>query len=665
MSLLASGTIATRDQVRRERIAAPPKSVCVLLPVWGREYIRQFLNYSLPTLLAPGNIPALAATLPCRFVAMTRTSDAHWLRQHSAWRRLSSYCSVDLLYIDDLITVGNHSTTITLAFQRAVMATGHEKCDTCFFFLVSDYIVADGSLAAVLRRMQAGASAVQTTNLQCIDDALDGLFARFLPAEGAEAGDLDDLWSHGGNPVAIFRPRELVSLALDHLHPAMLANTMDFPACHNSHTNRLFWQAGRKALVGRYFLMHMLCIRPETDTFTIGASCDYSFIPEMCPSGNVEAITDSDEYLAVEGQPRGHEWGFLRPGPLTAEGLVSSLEEWTTAHHRANLQHTVIFHAGDLDSAVAEARSRSDKFVADVIRRLSSTPAPHRDHPYWRGAIAAHRRDTGQTLDDDDWAALRAASGRASRGRLVDMFTDFQTWLVGHPLEYRPWQPRWPDFVDVIDRIRTLHASSGRMLVVTADPIDLANWRSQFTPTPHIVALDFLARPNDVPRPTNPSGFSVALVLLDAESLTRAEHLPRRLLPMLTACASVIVVIANPRQRRLRRFNQDLCEHVTRLFDIRLRTVAVHYVPVSRSRAIVQRAMASLARRAVRQPLAQGLPGLVAGSLLALVSRLLNRRARASDARVTVPPRCSSVAIEFRVDGANPEGTGSPSPAKM
>ena len=30
------------------------------MPVWGAAFVRQFLDFCLPTLLAPGNIPALA-----------------------------------------------------------------------------------------------------------------------------------------------------------------------------------------------------------------------------------------------------------------------------------------------------------------------------------------------------------------------------------------------------------------------------------------------------------------------------------------------------------------------------------------------------------------------------------------------------------------------------
>jgi hypothetical protein len=46
----------------------PPKWIKVLLPVWGYEFTQQFLKLSLPTLLAPGNLPALAKTMPTGFI---------------------------------------------------------------------------------------------------------------------------------------------------------------------------------------------------------------------------------------------------------------------------------------------------------------------------------------------------------------------------------------------------------------------------------------------------------------------------------------------------------------------------------------------------------------------------------------------------------------------
>ena len=53
----------------------PPKAIQCLLPVWGSSYIDQFLEFGLPTLLAPGNLPALAKALPCEFIILTSARD--------------------------------------------------------------------------------------------------------------------------------------------------------------------------------------------------------------------------------------------------------------------------------------------------------------------------------------------------------------------------------------------------------------------------------------------------------------------------------------------------------------------------------------------------------------------------------------------------------------
>jgi hypothetical protein len=191
--------------------------------------------------------------------------------------------------MDDLITDGNHTATITLAYARIVRETGGAMRDTCFIFLVSDYIVADGALGSVLARVQDGASGVLAGNFQIVaEEAIPLLRHRLDPA----------------SPYISLEPRELMQWSLAHLHPATVANIVNARLSHNAHTNRLFWRVDQNTLLGRFYLMHMIAIRPEITDFVVGASCDYSFIPEMCPSGNVTTLTDSDDYLVVEMQPQ-------------------------------------------------------------------------------------------------------------------------------------------------------------------------------------------------------------------------------------------------------------------------------------------------------------------------------------------------------------------------
>src|ERR1700724_642807 len=309
-----------RPAMPREQ-RSPPKAATLLLPVWGYSYVRQFLECGLPTLLAPGNVPARARARTTEFIVLTRADDESFIVEHPAFKQLDSVCKTTIHPIDHLITDGNYSTTITLAFTEAVREVGEDMVDTCFFFLVSDYIVADGSFANALKRMQQGTSAVVVGNMQVArESALPWLQERLA-----------------GNELGLaLAPRELMQWALNNLHPLVLANIVNLPFSHNTDSNRLFWRVDGNTMIGRFYLMHMLIGRPEITDFIIGSSCDYSFIPEMCPSGHVDAITDSDEYLVIEMQARMHESKFLRPGPIQVAPLAQSLSEWTTAVHRQN-----------------------------------------------------------------------------------------------------------------------------------------------------------------------------------------------------------------------------------------------------------------------------------------------------------------------------------------
>src|SRR5580704_19246385 len=105
----------------RER-RPPPRAIKLLLPAWGYDYVRQFLDIGLPTLLAPGNVPAVAQALPTEFIILTSIDDEPFIREHPGFKRLAAICPTELRRIDHLITDGNYSTTITLAYAESVRA---------------------------------------------------------------------------------------------------------------------------------------------------------------------------------------------------------------------------------------------------------------------------------------------------------------------------------------------------------------------------------------------------------------------------------------------------------------------------------------------------------------------------------------------------------------
>ncbi len=101
--------------------------------------------------------------------------------------------------------------------------------------------------------------------------------------------------------------------------------------------------------------------------YQVGASCDYSFIPEMCPSGRVAIINDSDDYLVVEIQPHSHELQYIEWGLGNQNNLINVLIEWTTSQHRKNAEATIYFHANELGEDLKREIDNKLKSFIDVL----------------------------------------------------------------------------------------------------------------------------------------------------------------------------------------------------------------------------------------------------------------------------------------------------------
>jgi hypothetical protein len=613
----------------------PPQAARVLLPVWGSEFIAQFLDYSLPTLLAPGNIPALAAALPTRFVFLTRAADEARFRAHPSFRHLAGLVEVEFLPIDSLITSGNHSTTITFAFARAVRASGRGMLDTCFFFLVSDYIMADGSLAAVLARMLEGASGVQAGNFQLIEDtAQDWLDRRF----------------GSGNAAVALSSRELMRWSLGCLHPLTLANTVNFPLCHNAAANRLLWRVDENTLIGRFYLLHMIGIRPERREFFVGASCDYSFVPEMCPSGNVVTITDSDDYFVVEVQPRWHESQFLRAGPGSVAELAGSLSEWTTAGHRANARHTIVFHAAEPPACLATAIAEADRYVAEIAGRLTLLPKPYRNHPYWRGALAAF--DAAVALRDRD--APLGTRRRVFRLSLAGAVGWLRVHLLGLVPEVTRAHPRWGDLQAPLAACRELlREPRTRLLIAANRTTAMTDWMRRQMPDAVFVSLRRLQRPRPVPG-LSVGGFDACLIELVDNDFAEAQAFFRLLLPLLRPDAQVLVIALNESWLAgSRYFGRIFAFYATNLAYPGLWPTSMHIGTASRLRWWLNGACVRLSGNLLRrQPLL--LPARLVGSALLLpFAATLNlfsgsrRQPPTLDARIM-----TSLFIRYRAAGA-------------
>jgi hypothetical protein len=431
---------------------SPPKQIQLLLPVWGDLHTRIFLELGLPSFLAPRNIPALGQLCGCTFVLLAPREDAEKVQQHPLWVQLQRHCAVSVTHIDDLISQSS-STVLTLAYALAIRASGPLAPDTCFVPLVADYVMSDGSLSSAVKRVFDGASAVLAGNFQIALEAA-------LPALSA-ARSADGILAIGA--------RDIVALSLTTLHSAtrdLIITTDEFPAG----ANRLFWRVDDHRMIGRFYLMHMIVVRPETLDFVIAAPSDYSLVIELCPSGNIAYLTNSDEYFVVECLP--DTAAQDRVESISLESFGDSLATWATRMHYDNARHPLHFRSNGPPSAGAE-QIASSEFVVMEIEARRKAPLPHRGHPIW-ARLLDHHLTTAQM--EQDLERLSWITGDASLRERVMNGSRLRSLLLGRAPHFRLWHPSWRDALLLK---RAIVEAEGKVAIVSDLPARGRTWLDQ------------------------------------------------------------------------------------------------------------------------------------------------------------------------------------------
>ena len=401
--------------------------------------------------------------------------------------------------------------------------------------------------------------------------------------------------------------------------------------------------------------MHMIAIRPEVGDFTIGSSCDYSFIPEMCPSNNVEIITDSDDYLVIELQPRNHESKSLKSGPHNVDQLAGVLSEWTTARHRENSATTVVFHADDIPPELDASVTEADQFVARVNSKLKKNPKAHRQHPYWTGAIAAFNEASGATLNSDEWRRALGLPHPELDSAWVSRWIaeNIRFAFFGRPPHVRPWHPRFPDLSLITSALAELQLNERSSLLLIADipTIFTATFSDGGEEVVRIRTSLLLKQPYEVYEPLR-GRFAVCLIELGEHEFAKADEILDRVAPLMQDGGTVLLSLTNNRHGdAAREFQSTIGYNASRLLRPYTRSPAFSFVTATKPRELAVRGMMNVARFARDRPVA-GLPALLFfGFPLMLASAITNRTATVREA---IPPKSfvSSALIRVTIDAA-------------
>ncbi len=347
--------------------------VSLCIPVWGSRHVVAWLDAVLPSWFASGNLPALAAVCDLRIVLLSRERDCTVIAAHPAGASLLAQYEAEFCPIDDLVTGEMSAVTLTLAFVRGARRTQARSATAVAVFLNADFVLADGSLAALA---------------DVLPDS-DIVLAPSLRADASAAQPLLLQAITGGK--ARLRSARLAEIALDHLHPTAAACFIDQKRLTSDGIYEVYRRAGPDLVISRSMQLFPLAVRPGSGKLVAEAFCDYGLFDLWAPQGRVAVLADSAAWFALELGEVDQQAGFIRPGPHDRSAIVAGIGLWSTAPQRAQAATLLVIRRGDGGSLPeAEALADLDDFIVALEVGLPP-PLPVRQHPYWRTGVRRWR----------------------------------------------------------------------------------------------------------------------------------------------------------------------------------------------------------------------------------------------------------------------------------
>jgi hypothetical protein len=361
----------------------------VITYAWGEKYVDTLLTFTLPALLAPGNLPYVASEVPCELVILSQRRFFSKFDRDPVIARLRNICPVRFIRLDDLIvSKDKYGMTLTYALHRAFSDLGPAMTEHWQIFLNADFILASGSLRTVIGHLVRGQKIVAAPSYCTIAEEVIPELRKHLDAATSTLNI-----SH----------RELARLVLQHRHTVIRGKTVNQTSFHMRYADQFYWSVDDSTLIGYQMPVSIVGLHPERYLPEPNSYWDFGLIWEYCPQADVYVIGDSDEFTMLELRDRSVAEDQIIPGPVDKKAIAERMVTWVTPYQQHFLKFPLTLHDRDLPPNIDDAHSRLRSFVDDVMSHAPALPS-HIKHSQW----------------EYHWAALHDARRISSRIRALN-----------------------------------------------------------------------------------------------------------------------------------------------------------------------------------------------------------------------------------------------------
>lgn len=333
----------------------------IFVLVWGERFVRDFVEVALPFQLAEGNLPALSQADAVNYHIYTDRESRAWFGDVDI--QIGAYADLLFHYFDEIF-VGEDAVSDRLSAARG-SETKYQTQHDCALHLLDligedsgraivildpNFILADGTFAAMDARRRGGAKAVMVNALRLDRE-------RALPR-------LRDIAAG-----ATTNPRTLFNLAISYLHP--MAQTAFHDAPHFSpYPSQIYWRVGATGISGRCFIPHPLMVTNHPALRSHCSTMDYELALRGWSDNEIYFVGDSDEILICKFSDGAHVADRVTGPPPTATNLALFCVTSTHHRHRQFAEVPLRFHAEAIDSTWTASEQEAGRLIDDCYAEI-------------------------------------------------------------------------------------------------------------------------------------------------------------------------------------------------------------------------------------------------------------------------------------------------------
>lgn len=326
----------------------------VVTSVWGKAYTQTFIDVALPSVLSPGNLPALGDPEQNLYQIVTTAADQATIEASPAFERLSAVMPVQVDLIEIPAEAADRHKLQSYCNRLGIMTA--DARDAAIVFFNPDVIIADGGMRSLARMVAEGKRAINVLGIRMIrEQVLPALRTKYRSPDAAQL---------------TISPRQLIGLALRNLHPLNMMHVYDAPG-FDVLPSAIFWRIGQEALIAHCFHLHPMCVYPRVKNAPFSTTIDDDYLKAACPNPDEEyVVLDSDEFCACEMSSLDRF-----NGSIGRVGGDADFAEWAKAyakpHHLELFCHRISLRGENVDEAAWQAVAlESDQVVGRIVREV-------------------------------------------------------------------------------------------------------------------------------------------------------------------------------------------------------------------------------------------------------------------------------------------------------